>query len=164
MNSILHSSKTWPFWLLSAFLGVGLMAAQASAGIICAATNTTAITNNGTVTVLSSAFTTTVVGQLVDIKYNAECAIAGGPINWLNTDIIIDPAGTPLPFTCSPSNGDNALCSGNGTAAVDGWISAVTNCVVRMPSTGVHTVRVVVNPMPAGVTWRIDDQSLVCIN
>lgn len=165
MNSILHASKTWYFWLLSAFLGIALMAAQASAGIICAAANTNAITNAGTVTVLSAAFATTVANQLVDIKYNAECAIAGVQTNWLNTDIIIDPAGTPAPFVCTPSSGDNALCSGNGTATVnDGWISAVTNCIARIPTTGVHTVRVVVNPLPAGVTWRIDDQSLVCIN
>jgi hypothetical protein len=151
--------------MLVAFLGLGLMVGQASADVMCAATRITPIVNNGTVTVIRAFFVTTDINQLVDIKYNAECSIAGVSTNWLNTDIIIDPAGRPEPFVCPPSNSDNALCSGNHTAGVnDGWVSAVTNCVTRIPTVGIHTVRVQVNPVPAGTFWRIDDQSLKCEN
>jgi hypothetical protein len=165
MYSILHLSKTSSFWLFSAVLGLGLMAVPASATILCGVTNTNVISNTTPQIVIRATFATTVANQLVDIKYNAECSIAGGPSNWLDTDIVIDPAGAPAPFTCPPSNGDNALCSGDGAATVnDGWISAVTNCVTRIPSTGVHTVFVRVTPFPANTTWRIDDQSLKCEN
>jgi len=165
MNSQLRLSK---LWRAPAFLGLGVVAAQASATVLCGVTNINPISDIAApfpaATVISAAFTTPVANQLVDIKYNAECSIAGGPTNWLDTNIIIDPAGAPLPFVCPPSNSDNALCSGNHTATQnDGWVSAVTNCVTRISTAGVHTVRVQVVPHP-GVPWRIDDQSLKCEN
>jgi len=164
MNRYLQSSKVWQ---LGAFLGLGLMASQASATVLCGVTNINPISPAGgpAAVVIRANFTTPVPNQLVDIKYNAECSIAGVSTNWLNTDIVINPAGLPPPFVCPPSNSDNALCSGNNTAAVnDGWVSAVTNCVARIPTAGVHTVFVRVNPVPAGTNWRIDDQSLKCEN
>ena len=165
MKRNLKSFKVLHFWMLGAFLGLSLMVGPASATILCGVTNINPIVNNGVVAVIGSAFVTTVANQLVDIKYNAECSIAGVPTNYLNTNIIIDPAGAPGPFVCPPSNSDNALCSGNHTATQhDGWVSAVTNCVTRIPTAGVHTVRVVVFPSPANVFWRIDDQSLTCEN
>ena len=159
------SSKVLHFCMLGIFLSFGLMVGRASADVMCAVTNINPIVNNVAATVIRGFFVTTDINQLVDIKYNAECSIAGVSTNWLNTDIIIDPAGRPEPFVCPPSNSDNALCSGNNTATHnDGWVSAVTNCVTRIPTVGVHIVRVQVNPVPAGVTWRIDDQSLKCEN
>jgi hypothetical protein len=141
------------------------MAGQASAAVLCGVTNINPINNTGTLIVIRAQFATPVANQRIDVKYNAECSIAGGPTNWLNTDIVIDPAGPPAPFICPPSNSDNALCSGNHTATQnDGWVSAVTNCVSILPTAGVHTVFVRVNPFPAGVAWRIDDQSLKCEN
>jgi hypothetical protein len=163
MKRILTSSKGWSVWVLGASLGLGFLAGPAAAAVLCGVTNITPIVNSGTVTVIRATFVTPVT-QRVDIKYNAECSIAGGPGNWLNTDIIIDPAGAGAPFLCPPSNSDNALCSGDGAATVnDGWVSAVTNCVTILPP-GLHTVFVRVNPFPAGVIWRIDDQSLKCEN
>lgn len=165
MNRHLRSSKAWPF---GALLGFGLVAGQASATVLCGVTNIVPIQDVAApfpaTIVIRSTFRTPIPNQLVDIKYNAECSIAGAPTNWLNTDIVIDPAGTPAPFVCPPSNSDNALCSGNHTATQnDGWVSAVTNCVTRIPTAGLHTVFVRVNPVP-GVAWRIDDQSLKCEN
>lgn len=95
----------------------------------------------------------------VVIRFNAECSIAGGTATWLDTNIVVDPFGAAPPIIVTPSNGDNALCTGNGTAALDGWVSAVTQVVVNLPG-GVHTVWVNVTPVPAAA-WRIDDLSLV---
>jgi hypothetical protein len=163
MKRNVNSFKALHFEMFVAFLGLGLMAGQASAGVICGVTNITPNLGTGTEIVLRATFVTPVT-QRVDIKYNAECSIAGGPTNWLNTDIVIDPAGAGAPFLCPPSNSDNALCSGDGAATVnDGWVSAVTNCVTILPA-GLHTVFVRVNPFPAGTTWRLDDQSLKCEN
>src|SRR5262245_36302880 len=108
MSRNMKSSKALYFAMLSAFLGMGLIAGQASAAVICGVTNTNPINSTGSVIVIRSTFVTPVT-QRVDIKYNAECSIAGGPTNWLNTDIVIDPAGAGGPFLCPPSNGDNAL-------------------------------------------------------
>jgi hypothetical protein len=145
------------------------MAGQASAAVLCGRTNVNPVQDVAapfpTTTVIPlTGFSTPVANQRVDIKYNAECSIGGGPTNWLNTDIVIDPAGGPGAFVCPPSNNDNALCSGNHTFNHnDGWVSAVTNCVTILPTAGVHTVFVRVTPMP-GVAWRVDDQSLKCEN
>jgi len=163
MNSNLKSTKVL-LGLLSVLLGLCLTVEQASADMLAGVTNINPIQDTAapfpTTQVIATTFVTTILNQLVDVKYNAECSIGGVATNWLNTDIVIDPAGTPAPFLCPPSNSDNALCSGNGTATHnDGWVSAVTNCVTRIPTKGVHTVRVRVTPVP-GVPWRIDDQSL----
>jgi hypothetical protein len=109
-----------------------------------------------------SSFTTAAgVFTTVVITLNAECSIGGATTNWLDVNIVIDPAGAAIPFQVSPSNSDNALCSGNGTFTVnDGWVSAVTQVVAFLPG-GVHTVWVTVTPFPFGTAWRIDDLSLV---
>lgn len=93
------------------------------------------------------------------IRYNAECAVGGPAGNYLNLDIVIDPAGAAVPFTAPPSNSDNAFCSGNGTAALDGWVSATAQAFASVPA-GAHTVQVCVNVFGAGPSWRIDDSSL----
>ena len=162
MNRSLKSFVTVYVLALGA---LGLMAGQASALVRCSPANTSPITGAGALTVISSTYPTTFIGQAIMISYNAECSIGGAQINWLDTNIIIDPAGTPAAFVCAPSSSDNALCSGNGTASSnDGWVSAVTNCVARVSTTGIHSVRVVVTPSPLGTPWRIDDQSLICVD
>lgn len=94
------------------------------------------------------------------IRFNAECAVGGPTTNWLDDNIIIDPAGAGAPFVAVPTNSDNALCGGNGTASNnDGWVSAISQAFASVPA-GVHTVRVCVSGVGAGATWRIDDLSL----
>jgi hypothetical protein len=145
-----------------------LISGQVAADILCRAANPNIITGAGTAptAVMSTTFVTTVANQAVAFLYNAECEIAGEPHTWLNSDIVIDPAGAAAPFVCSPSASDNALCSGNGATSVNSrsWISAATHCVATIPTAGTHSVRARVTPVPAGTAWRIDDQSLICIN
>lgn len=104
------------------------------------------------------AFATPGAARVV-IRFNAECSIGGATTAWLDSNIIIDPAGAGPPFVAVPSNSDNALCSGNGTATQnDGWVSGLTQVIASVPL-GVHTVRVSVTPV-GSVLWRIDDISL----
>jgi len=150
-----------------AVLGTCLLAGPAMAAVQCGNVNINPVAPAGgaAATLMSSSFVTTTTNRRVDLKYSAECSIAGPTTSWLNIDIIVDPAGSPAPFICAPTSSDNALCSGNGTASPnDGWISAVTDCLSRIPTTGVHIVTVRANPVPAGTPWRIDDQSLACID
>lgn len=142
----------------TAVLGLTLVSAPAWSTILLVASNVATISDTvgpyPATSVMIRSFATTVPNQLVRVIYNAECAIDGPTTNWLNDDILID--GVVLP----PSNSDNALCSGNGTAGLDGWTSVVTQVYARVPNAGVHTINVIVQPSVA-TGWRIDDQSLV---
>ena len=75
----------------------------------------------------------------VTITFTAECAVAG-PLpdqsRWVSAVIFLD--GTTA---CVPTSGLNALCSGNGTAALDGWVGASVTCV-RTLAAGAHTLRI----------------------
>lgn len=160
--------KTFSRCQVSTLFGLIILAGQSSATVLCGVTDTNPKGDVAapfpTTTVLTATFSTTVANQLVAIKHNAVCSIGVGPGNGLNSDIVIDPAGAPAPFLCPPSNGTNPLCSGNHTATQnDGYISAVTNCLARIQTTGVHRVTVQVTPLP-GAAWFIDDQSLICEN
>lgn len=101
----------------------------------------------------------------VIITFNAECAHQGATTNYVDIDILVDPAGPSPESAISPSNGDNAFCSGNGTTTggdtflLDGWTSVATIATVVLPQAGTHTVRVRVNGR-LSVT-RLDDMSLV---
>lgn len=144
---------------LAAVFGLTLASAPVSSAILLVASNTVpvsdAVAPYPATPVLVRAFATTVPNQLVRVIYNAECAINGPATTWLDDTILID--GLPLPPT---NGGDNALCSGNGTAGADGWVSAATQAYTRIPNPGAHTISVIVQPFPA-TGWRIDDQSLV---
>jgi hypothetical protein len=61
------SFKVLYFWMLVAFLGLGLMAGQASAAVICGVTNTSVITGTGSMIVIRATFATPVT-QRIDIK------------------------------------------------------------------------------------------------
>jgi hypothetical protein len=140
-------------------LGLALTPIPASATLLLVASNVNPIVDNAApfprTVVIARAFTTTVPNQLIRVVYNAECSIGGATTNWLDDNIAIDGV------IATPSNSDNALCSGNGTASQnDGWVSAVTQVYARVPNAGAHTIRVSVLPFP-GAVWRIDDQSLV---
>jgi len=164
--------RHWKIVVLGMFLAAGLVASQAWADTVRLMTFTLDPQSSPALPIascldLSSAagvqstlgFNTPAPARLV-IRYNAECAVGGPVTNYLNLDIIIDPAGAGAPFTAPPSNSDNAFCSGNGTASNnDGWVSAITQAFASVPA-GAHTVRVCVNGVGAASTWRIDDTSL----
>lgn len=111
-------------------------------------------------------FTTTEPNTRVALAFNAECAVDGSSFNWVDIDIMVDPAGPAGESAASPSNSDNAFCSGNATpsdflyAGGDGWVSATSQATVVLPTPGVHTVRVRVNGANSGIA-RLDDMSLV---
>lgn len=173
MKSIVSKvGKLWSIKVLGIVFAVGLLAGPAWAETIrllsynVVAQSSPGLPNRycldlspaaGVQNVLS--FATPGPARLI-IRFNAECAVGGGTSNWLNDDIYIDPAGATGLIIAPPSNSDNALCSGNGTAAHDGWVSAMTQAVVSVPEGGVHRVYVCVNGVGAGATWRIDDLSL----
>lgn len=108
----------------------------------------------------SLSFSTPGAAVLV-IRFNAECSVAGPAGNYLGLDIRIATGGG-LPTIAPPTDGDNALCSGNGTdSSSDGAVSAMAQAFAVVPA-GAHTVQVCVrgvNPIIAP-SWRIDDTSL----
>lgn len=161
---------------LTSLLGLGLMASDASATILLARANintqsdvvapfpATYLDLDSAIGVQTSlTFSTTVANQLVRVILNAQCSIGGAATNWLDTTIYVDPAGPLAAYTIPPSAGDNAFCSGNGTAThLDGYVSAVTQAFTQVPTAGVHTIRVLVQPIPIlGVPWQIRALSLV---
>lgn len=111
-------------------------------------------------------FSTAAPNTRVVLTFNAECAVDNDSFHWLDVDIMVDPAGPGAETAAAPSNSDNALCSGNDTpsdflfADGDGWVSAVTQATIVLPTAGAHTVRVRVNGAHSGVA-RLDDMSLV---
>jgi hypothetical protein len=112
--------------------------------------------NNGGSTIGS--FSTTAVNQTVIVHYSAECSVdATDTITWLELDILIDGV------VASPTNGDNAFCTSQGTNELDSWVTASAIAVVVVPAVGVHTVQVrgTLIGFAAGERWRIDDGALV---
>lgn len=104
-------------------------------------------------------FATPAPSRLI-IRFHAECSVGGPDTNYADDNIIIDPAGAGAPFVAVPTNSDNALCSGNGTATFnDAWVSASSQAIAAVPA-GVHTIQVCIAGIGAGANWRIDDTSL----
>ncbi len=105
---------------------------------------------------------TTPSRRRVRLLFNAECAVGGGPTNYAEINIYVDPApiaaGNAGDILTSVSEGDNAFCAGNHTDGLDGSVSAVTQTYITVPA-GTHSVRVEV--LPVGAPWQIDDLSLV---
>lgn len=112
-------------------------------------------------------FTTAAANTRVILTFNAECAVEGNPTQWLDIDIVVDPAGATGETAAPPSDSDNALCSGNETpsdflyASGDGWVSASTQATIVLPQAGTHKVKVRVNGSYTGGIARLDDMSLV---
>jgi hypothetical protein len=170
----LRLNRTWLLIALTAWLGLGLLPGDASANILLARSNTNEQSDGAapypsTYLDLDSAagsqtslnFSTTSANQLVRIILNAECSIGGAATNFLDTTIYVDPAGPLAAYALPPTSGNNGFCSGNGTAThLDGYVSAVTQAFTQVPTAGVHSVRVLVAPVP-GAPWRIDSLSIV---
>jgi hypothetical protein len=114
-------------------------------------------------------FETTEPNTRVMFIFNAECAVDGARTRAVGINIMVDPAGAAAEAAISPSNGDNALCSGDGTTTatpddftLDGWVSASTVATKLFTVAGTHTVRVVVDGTNS-LLARLDDMSLTVI-
>lgn len=111
-------------------------------------------------------FSTAAPNTRVVFTFNAECAVDNDSFHYLDIDIMVNPSGPAGETAAAPSNSDNAFCSGNNTpsdflfASGDGWVSAVTQATMVIPTAGLHTVRVRVNGAFSGVA-RLDDMSLI---
>ena len=98
----------------------------------------------------------------VAISFDAECAVGGANfVTQANVTILLDaapPGGGFAPI--QPTTGlDDAFCSSNGTAALDGRVNPSRTVVTRVPA-GVNTVRVTLqNVFGAGPSW-IDDLAI----
>jgi hypothetical protein len=162
-----------------AVIAVCLWSSAANAEILVAATRTDAIVFGGATYLVdfngSAAggtefqFSTGSANTRVVILFNAECAVEGEETRWVDINIVVDPAGPTGETTVAPSNGDNALCSGNGTSTatpsnftLDGWVSAVTAATTVLPQAGTHKIKVRVDGGFAGVS-RLDDLSLIVL-
>jgi hypothetical protein len=102
-------------------------------------------------------------GGVVNVLFNAECAVDLSQNAWVAVNIWIDPAPvTPGPagdILITPSGGDQAFCSGDNIAGLGGWVSAVIHSVTGLPY-GVHSIRV--EKIGFGATsCRIDDTRLI---
>lgn len=109
-------------------------------------------------------FKTTKAGPVI-ITFYAECRVIGGIYDWVDIDILVDPAGPGGFAPIAPTNDDNAMCTGFGpTPEGTGgrWISAVVAGVVDLPA-GTHKVRVR-GILGSGETVRLDDTLLAVQN
>jgi hypothetical protein len=99
------------------------------------------------------------------VAFSAECAVEGAVTNYATVDITVtrDFFGQKTVTQVAPTVGMNdAFCSGNGSAALDG--PAVHSYVVPVPVgsvQGFYTVTVKVSPSQKGLKVSIDDTSLV---
>ena len=109
-------------------------------------------------------FKTTKSGPVV-ITFYAECAVDGGIFDWVDVDILVDPAGAGGFAAIAPTDGDNAMCTGF-EGAPDGndgrWVSAVVAGVVDLPK-GNHKLKVKGDLGGAGFV-RLDDILLTVQN
>jgi hypothetical protein len=165
------AAKLWSINVLAMVFVVGLLAGQASAETIRLQTaNTAAQTGSFLNLDLSGSsgvqaflpFSTTVANSTVIIRFNAECSIEGPATNWVDIDIVVDPAGGGSAVTTvPPTTGDNAFCSGNHTATRDdGWVSATAQASMIIVPTGTHLVGVLATGRGVNPNFRIDDLSL----
>lgn len=165
---------------LTSLLGLGLMASDASAEILLTRTNintqgdavspfpaTYLDLDSASGTQTSLTFSTTTANQTVRIILNAQCSIGGAQTNRFDTTIYVDPYGPLSAVSIPPTAGDNAFCSGNGTATEnDGYVSAVSQAFYTVPTSGAHTVRVLVTPIQSiyptltGAAWQIRSLSI----
>lgn len=162
--------------LLIGLCALALSSSNARAEILVAQTRTSpAVYGGATYTVdfngaavggTTFNFSTTTPNTRVVLAFNAECAVDGNSFKWVDIDIMVNPAGPSAETAAAPSNSDNAFCSGNDTPSDflfgdgDGWVSAITQATVLLPTAGSHTVRVRVNGANSGVA-RLDDMSLI---
>lgn len=109
-------------------------------------------------------FTTEKAGPVV-IAFYAECAVDGTVTDWVDIDILVDPAGSGGYAAIPPTDDDNAMCTGFKEAASGGddrWLSAVVAGTIELPK-GTHKVKVRGNVGGEG-SVRLDDILLTVEN
>lgn len=168
--------KTHWLSLFAATLAIGSTAGIARADILVSETRTTPIIFGGATYLVDFngaapggdvlSFSTAAPNTKIVVIFNAEAACDGNAFNWVDVDIVVDPAGPAGETVLPPSNGDNAFVSGNDTdsdflyAGGDGWTSAAVVATMTLAEAGTHTVKVRVNGAHCGIS-RFDDMSLV---
>ncbi len=88
-------------------------------------------------------FTTEKAGPVV-IAFYAECSVDGTIFDWVDIDILVDPAGAGGFAAIPPTDNDNAMCTGFEEAPNGGddrWLSAVVAGTIELPK-GTHKVKV----------------------
>jgi len=109
-------------------------------------------------------FTTEKAGPVV-IAFYAECAVDGTVGDWVDIDILVDPAGSGGFAAIPPTDNDNAMCTGFEEAPNGGddrWLSAVVAGTIELPK-GTHKVKVRGNVGGEGFV-RLDDILLTVEN
>jgi len=94
----------------------------------------------------------------VVVSFYAECAVDGVRGSYLDVDILVRPAGSSQFVAITPTNSDNAMCSGFEAVpnnSNDGWVSAVVAGVIEVPK-GNHKVKVR-GILHSGNSVRLDD-------
>jgi hypothetical protein len=166
---------TWKY-LLAAIVSLGTTADFARAEILVAQTRTSAVIFGGATYLVDFNgaaaggdvfnFTTSEPNTKIVVMFNAEAACGGNAFNWVDVDIVVNPAGAAGETVLPPSNGDNAFVSGNDTDSNllydggDGWTSAAVIATMTLAEPGTHSVKVRVNGAHCGIS-RFDDMSLV---
>ena len=172
MNTLKSKTKLTSAFVIASIASLCFMTSTLNAQILKDRTRTGAQTyDGGTHNVQWNAnpgshivtFNTNQPNTRVFITFNAECAVSGSESRWLDVNIMLDPAGPAAPIAIKPTNSDNALCSGNGTPLLNGWVSAVTQAAVRIPNTGQHRVWIRVQAPVGNNSARLDDMSLVIL-
>ncbi|MFQ5587321.1 MAG: hypothetical protein ACE5F7_00650 [Nitrospiria bacterium] len=156
MNQIVNHKTILPLGVILALVFFSSMAKAET--IRMTRTNSTPVISDTPRVLQSGWFFTSKPNSRVVVTYNAECTVSGpngNHFNWLNIDIRIDGQ------LVRPTESDNALCTSNGTPGLDGWVSAVSMGVVRVPKAGFHFLQVRANDQQAGRSFRIDDQVLL---
>jgi hypothetical protein len=104
------------------------------------------------------------IAGLVTVHFSAECAAGGNPNQFVAVNIFVDPApvtaGPGGDVLVTPSGASNALCSGNNTAGLDGWVDASVRGVISLP-VGISSVRIQKVAGGGSPSCWVSDTSLV---
>ena len=102
-------------------------------------------------------FSTSVASALIKITYNAECAVLGPPESWLSVTIIVDGV-----LQANPASGAFfGFCTSLPNGIDHQWTGATRQSLIRIPSTGKHTVQVLVDLNNGATEWWLGDSSIV---
>jgi hypothetical protein len=173
MNTFITNFYKKSYAVVILCLGSGFVCNSVSAQILLATTNyfeqrgesfTTSLDLDGNQPGVQTTkqFRTSTPNKLVRVIFNAEASVASGVDDTVSRTGLIDRILLDGNHVCrAPGLDDHVFVSGNHTPTQnDGWVSAVTQCFIVIPTPGIHTIGVSVATFPNGAPWRIDDLSL----